>query len=67
MSMSKTHNVTVDEVDRDAMAADLVYDTAGALTRPLLSSMLAYLVGDGGCMGFPQSIRQGDTGWCATG
>jgi hypothetical protein len=37
---------------------------AGAHTRPLFGSTYAHFVGYVGCMMFPQSIRQGDTGRC---
>jgi len=37
---------------------------AGAYTRPLLGSTKAHFVGYDGCMIFPQSSRQWDTGRC---
>ena len=37
---------------------------AGAYTRPRFSSTSAHNVRYTGCMIFPQSIRQGDTGRC---
>jgi hypothetical protein len=37
---------------------------AGAYTPPLFGSTQAHFMGYVGCMKFPQSIRQGDTGRC---
>ena len=38
--------------------------SSGAYTRPLFGSTSAHFVGYVGCMSFPESIRQGDTGRC---
>jgi hypothetical protein len=45
------------ESERDVRAAE-----AGAYTRPHFGSTQAHFVGYVGCMIFPKSIRQGDTG-----
>jgi len=50
----------------DAMGDDPRWGAikAGASTRPLFGSTQAHFVGYVGCVNFPQSIRQGDTGRC---
>ena len=60
-------DVQVSKLNRFAFALAEVcvrVAVAGAYTRPLFSSTLAYYVGYAGCMISPQSIRQGDTGRC---
>jgi len=55
---------TVPPIDLIVRLKAMGLSEAGVYTRPLFSSKKAHFVGYVGCMVFPQSITQRDTGRC---